>query len=315
MGCCQTEQPASGEKGIRPGEAGGLIASNPATARSTTQQTAKPHAEPAVEIGVHRSPRAVLEIVEPATKRAVHVDDDPLKRTTTCSTRLRPKRVLQFLETLLPRPVFRAEEVVPQKTETLGPRIDDLCFRRMQRQTVVCHPCPNQFLSSLSFFRRVARNHPPRAVCFGEAIAQRSSIIRATPRQDNPASPVVCVTNHIETTMSHQMVQRIEIDVTQQRTENRALRRTGDWNPFLRTVHDARLQKRFDHAPSGCPTDVSPLYRASGCSHVESTADKTCQPSAKRASLQSVRQLPEILRHLSTELVDFHMIYSRSTFL
>ena len=68
----------------------------------------------------------MLEIIEPATKRAVHVDDDPLKGITARSTRLRTKRVLQFLETLLPRPVLAAVEVVSQKGETPGPRIDDL---------------------------------------------------------------------------------------------------------------------------------------------------------------------------------------------
>lgn len=42
------------------------------------------------------------------------------------------------------------------------------------------------------------------------------------------------------------MIQRIEIDVTQQRAEHGTLRCSRSGSPLLHPFHDVRLQERFD---------------------------------------------------------------------
>ncbi len=77
MGGGQTEQPVRSEEAVRPGEAGAGIASHSMTPLAAAEQTAQTHPKPAVEVFVDRATGTVLEIREPATKRAVHVRDRP----------------------------------------------------------------------------------------------------------------------------------------------------------------------------------------------------------------------------------------------
>src|SRR5437016_5093908 len=65
---------------------------------------------------------------------------------------------------------------------------------------------------------------------------------------------VIRVTYHLESCLSHEVVQRVQVDVAEQRTENRALRRASLGGPRGQTIKNARFQEGFDqrqHAAIG----------------------------------------------------------------
>ena len=110
-------------------------AAAPATTRTTAQDTAQPHSNPAVHIskGVRA---AVLKVLKPSFQRSIHVQDDDLQAITVIPLRLLPDRIPQFCETLSPRPSLTAFEVIPQKIKTTRlRRIHDSSLLRMQDQS------------------------------------------------------------------------------------------------------------------------------------------------------------------------------------
>jgi hypothetical protein len=70
MGCDQTEQPLSGEKVIGPTVMIQSPSSTP-TAGTPSQDAAKTHANPAIQVREDVAVAAVLEVTEPTTKRGV----------------------------------------------------------------------------------------------------------------------------------------------------------------------------------------------------------------------------------------------------
>src|SRR5438477_11150755 len=65
---------------------------------------------------------------------------------------------------------------------------------------------------------------------------------------------VIRVTYHLESCLSHEVVQRVQVDVAEQRTENRALRRASLGGPRGQNIKNASFQEGFDqrqHADIG----------------------------------------------------------------
>ena len=100
-----------------------------------------------------------------------------------------------------------AVEVIAQKVETFGACINDFRFRRVQRQPVFRDPLLHQFEHSLSLLGCAAEDHE-----------------------------IIGVAYHLEAGFGDEMIQRIEIDVAQQRAQHGALRDTGLGLPSLRSI-------------------------------------------------------------------------------
>jgi hypothetical protein len=112
MGRYQTEQPSFGEEDILPADvrqptaiAGVVLAS--------VQEASKAAAYHLVE-SAEDPPLTVLEILEPASERAVQGCDDLVQRIPVRPSCLGPDRLLQLRQALFPR-------VVRDRAETSGP--------------------------------------------------------------------------------------------------------------------------------------------------------------------------------------------------
>ena len=107
MGCFQAEQPLLGEKGISPALMIDTATSTPQSkplAEDRTQSHSKPSVQVVEQVIVVA---AVLKVLEPAAKRAVHVVDDVAQALTAATTAfLAANRVFELLQTLLMQPSF-----------------------------------------------------------------------------------------------------------------------------------------------------------------------------------------------------------------
>src|SRR6266849_4303150 len=105
-------------------------------ALSPPQDCPKPPSYPSVQRFEGRL-MTVLEILKPASRRAVHVFDDYLKASPVVALRLSPDRVLQLLQALLAWPAQPSLEVVPKEVEPrlFQPGVHNPRFLRMKRQS------------------------------------------------------------------------------------------------------------------------------------------------------------------------------------
>src|SRR6267143_2026309 len=115
---------------------------------SLPQDCAKPPSYPPVQRSEGRL-MTVLEILKPASSRAVHVFDDYLKASSVVALRLSPDRVLQLLQALRAWPFQPLLEVVPEEVKPglIHPGIHDPRLLRMKRQSGFRRP-------SLHLFKR-----------------------------------------------------------------------------------------------------------------------------------------------------------------
>jgi hypothetical protein len=134
----------------------------------------------------------MLEVAEPAAQGAIEIGDDALEAVAPIASRFLPDRVLELVQALLAHEPLASLEPVTEELEPLPrhPAVADMRLRRMQRQAV----------------RRDPRSN----------LGQRGVGVLARPAQDHE---VVCVPHHPEASRSHQLVQRVEIDVGQQRAD------------------------------------------------------------------------------------------------
>ena len=226
MGGDKTEQPKISEVAISPAVMIFPSASTAATA-AFPKNAAKAATKPLVEILKHIPITAVLEVPEPAAKRLIQLHDHALQRFARRTVGLAAKTIFQLLEALLSRPVFLAPKFEPQKRKALHARVHDPRLRRVQREAGVCHPRLNKRQSRFRSVACATQHHK-----------------------------VVCVANHFIATLGQQMVQRIEIHVTQQRTENSPLRRSGCRSPFIHAVQNTGCQKRLDQRQQAAVGDL-----------------------------------------------------------
>jgi hypothetical protein len=160
-------------------------ASTAATA-AFSQNAAKTTTKPLIKILKYIPITAVLEVPEPANKSLIQLHNHALQRFPRCPFGFAAKTVFQLLKTLPPRPMFLAPKLEPQKRKALQPRIHDSRLRRMQRETSRSHPRQNHQQSRFGSFTRVTQHHK-----------------------------VVGLPNHFDASVRQQMVQWIEINVTQ----------------------------------------------------------------------------------------------------
>jgi hypothetical protein len=157
-----------------------------------TQDTPQPHPHP----GVQRSEGAfvtMFEIFKLASQRAIDVGDDRLQALALGTSRLGPNRVLKLPETLLPRP-FHPPISQKVKAPLLG-GIHNPCFHRMQLEARLLGPLPHLLQDRFGF---------PLA-----------------PAQDDE---VVGIPHHLDPLLRHLVIQGIEMEIRQQRTNHRPLR-------------------------------------------------------------------------------------------
>src|SRR6185312_11829658 len=161
---------------------------------------------------------AVLEVTKPATQDAVDVGDRARQATTVGPLRLRPQGVLELVQAFLPRPVTEARlrplEVIAQKVKAVLTNVDQPRLGRMQSEPVVYGPLLHQSQGPLRFLRRATQDHE-----------------------------VVRVTYHGQTRRGQQVVERVQIDVGQERADDRSLRCAFFRSPLAQAVQDALSQK------------------------------------------------------------------------
>ena len=131
----------------------------------------------------------VLEVPEPARQRLVHRLDSCSQAVPMSTSRFIPNRRFQFGHTLWSWPAVATLKVITKKVEapTLG-GVYDAGLLRMQPQPSYAGPL-------LHFCER------------------RSGLGFAATENDE----VICVAHHLIPTASHLVVQRVKIDVRQQR--------------------------------------------------------------------------------------------------
>src|SRR3989454_10633194 len=222
MGSDKRVQPMRGKIGVGPAL---MIRSTSATTPvlAFAENTAQPHSHPAV-LSFQRVFLAMFEIIKPASQRLVHVLDDDRQGLSVSSPRLLADGVAHFLDTLRSGPFIAALEVIAKKVEsTPYRRVHNTSLFRMQAQSVAVCPVlhPRKRLARFRF--RMAQHHE-----------------------------VIGITNHLYPSAPQQVVQRVEIDIGQQRRDNRSLRRSFRWCPVGQAFHYALLQivpKQFDYSP------------------------------------------------------------------
>ena len=143
--------------------------------------------------------------------------------------------LLQLVEALLSHVTPAALEPIAEELEPvpLLPAVGDPRLRRVQREAVRCHPRPDQ-----------------RESRFGLGVAARED------------DEVVRIPHHWVSVFGHQPIQRIKIDIGQQRTDHRALRRACGWRPSVETVQDVGCQPVADEGEHTRPSLTRSSTRA-----------------------------------------------------
>ena len=98
-----------------------MVISTTSTGESTAaaQDAPESHADPFVELREVRTIAAVLEVGEPTPEGRIHVRHNAVQRVAIGPFGLLTNRVLEFLDTLLARPMLDPTKVVAQKSKDL----------------------------------------------------------------------------------------------------------------------------------------------------------------------------------------------------
>jgi hypothetical protein len=189
-GMCKREQPLRGKESIGPT----LMITPPTAATSLptfTQNTAQAHPDPFVQTRKRRVV-AMFEITIPAPSNPVDARDDYPQALPIGALGERANLVLELLQALAPRPFIAALEVIPKKVKAATLRgIHNSRLFRVQRQPRSCGPLLHQGQGPLRF--------------------------RLATTQDDK---IVGVPHHLNPLLGQRVVQRIEIDVREQRTDD-----------------------------------------------------------------------------------------------
>src|ERR1700722_1200328 len=193
------------------------------------QDAAQTATYPAVH-GMEGSVVTVLEVAEPTPQRTVHGSYDGGQVMAVVAPCLFPKVGLELGQAAFPWPARQATparclEVIAQKVKAVRPDIHDTGFRRMHHQAGRVAPLTYHGQCLLRLGLAAAKNHE-----------------------------VICVARQLPSLGRHVVVQWIQVDVAQQRTEHCPLRDSGFRLPVRQTVHNAGLEKGVDqseHPPVG----------------------------------------------------------------
>ena len=184
MGIFQAEQPKRGKVSNRPSRVIGPVGfGTPFPMTSFTQDTAQPASNETI---FHTECRtvAVLEVLKPAPQRPVHIGDDAGHALSRGLLGLRPDRVSELLAALVARPASAGFEVIAEEVKATLALVNQPGLGRMQRQAGCCRPLLHRGQGRDRFRLGSTHHHE-----------------------------VVRVAHHLEASLGHQMIERVEKDV------------------------------------------------------------------------------------------------------
>src|SRR6266550_2686263 len=219
----QTKQPLCRKPSVGPFSTIGFAQPVAGPFLPFAQQCSKASPQPAIRPTQTRR-ITIPEVAVPASQDTVGFGDGFGHRPAIGAPRQRTQFILQFPKAFLARPFLAAAKVPAQKVEAFGLRIDNAGLGRMYGQSRCFRPC-----SQL----------PQRFFGFFPSPAQHDQVIG--------------IAHHLPTQLSHQMVQRVEIQVRQKRTNHRSLGRAyfgrlPACELFQHSSFEALLQQRQDTA-------------------------------------------------------------------
>ncbi len=162
---------------------------------------------------------AVLEVRKPASQLGFDSRNDRPQALPGVPLRFRAKRVFEFRQALGSRVACPPLEPVTQKLEARLGRIRDCRLVRMQVQAGLGRPFLHHGQGLRGFLGTATHDHE-----------------------------VIGVAHHRESSCGHQMVEWVQIDVTEQWADATALRRPLLGSPLPQAVQDALLEEQLDEA-------------------------------------------------------------------
>jgi len=230
MGIFKAKEPSSPKESVRPSIM--VIApADPLPLGTTTEDT--PQAAPYPLVKVRKSsPITVLEVFKPSAKGAVHIRNNAFQRVPVGSSRLRTNDFLQLSEALLPWPSGLSLKMIPKEVKPLTRSAHAYQSSLTQMQ-------PESFLRHLPLQK-----------------SQRPFRFLLAATQDDQ---IICVAHHSESSCRHRSIHRVQIEVCQQWTDDRPLRRPLLRTPLRQPLHDSLLQEHFQQ-PQHPAIPNAPLY-------------------------------------------------------
>ncbi len=167
----------------------------------------------------------MFEVFKPTPKGFVYIRDDLFKTVTVAPLGLVADRIPEFPDTLFPGITRAPIESVSEKIKSPASfrDINDLGLVRMQLQPFVFDQLAHQGECAPRFIQGLAQDHE-----------------------------VVRIPDHSITRLGHCKINRVQIQVGEQRAYNRPLRRPPFRSPALYFIEDVRLEKgfqQFEHPP------------------------------------------------------------------
>ena len=205
-----------GKEGIGPAL---MIASSTAAtaAQAATKDTSNTHPYPSVHLA-ERFAVAMFEVFKPASDTTIDFPYDRIEALAVGAFGLRPYRFLELLEALVARPSVASLEVIPKEVKTATLRgVNDMRLVGVKRQLGFIRPVSDLFQRTLGLLFTAAQDHE-----------------------------VIGITHHLESRFCHIVVERIEIDIGQQRAYHRTLRTAHLRCPALGRLRDILFEIRLD---------------------------------------------------------------------
>src|SRR5262249_49932519 len=161
---------------------------------------------------------SVLEIVKPPAERRIQIGDDFRQTVPPRALGPHPNAISKCFETLFANPAPPRFEAIAQKLKAFSflPTVTHVGFIDTKTQPVLFYPTSYFFKRGLRLFGCLAKHHK-----------------------------VIGVANHAVALLLHMTVQRVKIDISQQRTDHRSLRCAARWRPSLHLLDDVLLKIRF----------------------------------------------------------------------
>src|SRR5712675_1759820 len=183
-------------------------------------------------------PRAVMrvfEVIEPSLKGPVEAFDDAREALAARASGLGPDTVFETVEALLANKTPSSFKPVAEELEPFSSfaAVANMRFVRMQTKTVVLDPGADSHQGGLCFFAALAQHHE-----------------------------VVGIPHHPIAASRHQFIQRVQVDVRQQRADNCALRRALGRFPPFHSLHNFLTEPAAQQAKNAPITDalLDPLH-------------------------------------------------------
>ena len=171
----------------------------------------------------------MFEVAEPAAQQRVEIRHDAGEAVAPCAPRLLSDAVLELVQALLAHVTLAGFETVAEELEPLPqpPTVAVMRLFGVQREAVFAHP--------------------------GAHLREGGVRLLARPAQDDE---VVRKPHHAAPAFGHRRIQRVEVDVGQQRADHRALRRALRRRPPLQPFQDVGLQPAADQIENAAIADL-----------------------------------------------------------